>query len=580
MFYSHSKDCVMIRLLRHILPTLAGLVLFSYGSSAQTRVERTLDNMVLEAVECINNNLYDEAEGILKDVLKVNPNCDAAWYYMGHLAMSKFDADRASECYGNAAKLDPSNFWYRYKFARLCAYMSHPGAMEMYEKLLEDFPKKSTLYYELLDMYINEREYEKALQTIHEIETTIGPSEQVAIYAYRIYFTLGREEEGLEYLRKYNSKYSSPIVLTILAETEMSMYNDDLAFKYFDEALELDPTLPGALSGRAEACRLFRRYNEFFPSLDRYIECTVVPLTDKTGYLGALVEKSDPKFIKRYMPQLDSTMIKLAQTHPGDSLVYSLRGLYYFYTGRADESCEQFREGALAYPESYNSAVDYVEVLMYLNRWPELAEEGRKAYERFPEELAFLEMASMGEYNLGNYDRVLEICDEVLTLAPADSSRTLRAWSTKGDVYHLLGENKKAYKAYDNALKIDPNYIYVLNNYAYYLSVEGKDLKKAYQMSRKTIDAEPENPTYLDTFGWILYLRGEYTEAKMFFKTAMLHGGKESAVILDHYADVLYALKEYDLAFVYWNMALRKNVDDEVPGLKQKVEQRKKEVKR
>ena len=48
-------------------------------------------------------------------------------------------------------------------------------------------------------------------------------------------------------------------------------------------------------------------------------------------------------------------------------------------------------------------------------------------------------------------------------------------------------------------------------------------------------------------------------------------------MILDHYAEVLYALKEYNLAFIYWNMALQKNTDD-VPGLKEKVLERKREA--
>jgi hypothetical protein len=57
----------------------------------------------------------------------------------------------------------------------------------------------------------------------------------------------------------------------------------------------------------------------------------------------------------------------------------------------------------------------------------------------------------------------------------------------------------------------------------------------------------------------------------------MLYGGKESAVILDHYAEVLYALKEYDVAFIYWNMALQKD-DGDVPGLKEKILERKREI--
>ena len=178
-----------------------------------------------------------------------------------------------------------------------------------------------------------------------------------------------------------------------------------------------------------------------------------------------------------------------------------------------------------------------------------------------------------------DYDRVLEICHKVLEVAPRDSSKTLRAWSTIGDIYHQLGEDKKAFKAYDKALKINPDYVYVLNNYAYYLSQEGKDLKKAYVMSKKTIEAEPDNATYLDTFGWILYLQGKALEAKPFFKQAMLYGGKDSAVILDHYAEVLYELKEYDMAFVYWNMAKQKNSGD-VPGLETKIEERKRAINR
>ena len=131
----------------------------------------------------------------------------------------------------------------------------------------------------------------------------------------------------------------------------------------------------------------------------------------------------------------------------------------------------------------------------------------------------------------------------------------------------------RAEKLFALALKYDPDCVNVLNNYAYYLSQEGRKLKKAYAMSKKTIEAEPDNATYLDTFGWILYLQGKALEAKPFFKHAMLYGGKESPVIMDHYAEVLYALKEYDLASVYWNMARQKNNGD-IPDLDERIEAR------
>lgn len=567
----------MTKLYRYIILSIIGLASFSMTGYSQSYVEKKLENIILTAVEKLNNQDIAGAKAILSDLVAADTDYDAAWYYMGQVAVQELDIALAEECFRKAAELDPSNFWYRHKLARLYSLTSKEVAVQMYEQLMEDFPKKSDLYFEMVELYVAQREYEKALDTIDQIEKVFGPTEALVVYAYRILYALDRQEEALERLHKYNSRYSSPYVLSLLADMELAAYSDSTAIKYYDEALELDSSYSPALIGKAEACRMSRRYDEYFPALDRFVENPAAGSAEKTEYLSELVEKSDPNFIRRFMPQIDTTMMKLSQAHPGDSLVYNIRGLYYLYTGRGKDALVQFRERVDTYPESYDAAATFVEFLMYEQMWDELSAEGRKAFEHFPEETAFLEMASVGDYNLERYDKVLEICDKVLEVAPADSSKTLRAWSTKGDAYHNLGENKKAYKAYDKALKINPDYIYVLNNYAYYLSVEGKKLKKAYQMSRKTVEAEPDNATYLDTFGWILYLRGDLLEAKSFFKNAMLHGGKDSAVILDHYAEVLYALKEYDLAFVYWNLALQKD-DGDVPGLKVKVEHRRKEA--
>ena len=148
----------------------------------------------------------------------------------------------------------------------------------------------------------------------------------------------------------------------------------------------------------------------------------------------------------------------------------------------------------------------------------------------------------------------------LLKAFPKDKDICLNAWTQLGDAYHSKGDSKSSFKAYEKALKINPNYAPVLNNYAYYLSVEGKQLKKAYNMSKKTVEQEPDNATYLDTFAWILHLMGKDLEAKPFFKHAMLYGGKESAVILRHYATVLEALGEADTAKIYRNQA--KRLDD------------------
>jgi Tfp pilus assembly protein PilF len=70
-------------------------------------------------------------------------------------------------------------------------------------------------------------------------------------------------------------------------------------------------------------------------------------------------------------------------------------------------------------------------------------------------------------------------------------------------------------------LKYNPDNIPVLNNYAYYLSLEQTDLDKAEEMSYRTIKAEPNNATYLDTYAWILFQLGQYNDALFYIRQAI-----------------------------------------------------------
>ncbi len=569
--------------MREKLYLLAILICFATSAALRAqeyRPQAAHENLIVSAVAKFNEGDAEGARAILVSILSEDASDDAAWYYLARTALSEGDLTEAEECLKKAVELDPGNYWYRYRLAGLYSVTHRQElTVDMYESLLEDFPKKSGLYLELVELYAAQGSYEKALETVKEVETVFGITEAIAVYRFNLLRTMNRQEEAYETLEEYNRKYSSPYVLATLADYEMSMYNDSTALAYYDEALDLAPDYSPALLGKAETLRMTRKYDEYFTVLDRYVMTSDSPASAKSDYLMAVLQRTDPKFVRNFRTQLDTIIDRTVRCHPSDSTVLQTAGVYYYSTDRKDLAGSHFRANAEAWPTSISASAGFVEFLMYAEQWENLSAEGRKAYERFPQETVFLEMASVGDYNLKEYHKVLEICNKVLEVAPNDSSSTLRAWSTKGDIYHQLGDNKKAYKAYDKALKINPDYVYVLNNYAYYLSVEGKKLGKAYAMSKKTIEAEPDNATYLDTFAWILYLQGKPLEAKPFFKHAMLYGGKDSPVILDHYAEVLYALKEYDMAFIYWNMASQKNNDD-IPGLDAKIRERKKAINR
>ncbi|MCM1176470.1 MAG: tetratricopeptide repeat protein [Clostridium sp.] len=552
------------------------------NAAAQSyRIERNRENLLVDAVLDFDMKSYSEAERKLKVLLDNASTDDAAHYYMGLSKLLRSDFEAAEKELKEAVRLDPGNFWYRYRLAALYSITGRPELTEsMYVEMLKDFPKKSDLYYNLVETYMSQGKMAEALETLGQIETVFGKSEPTAMARFDILCRLDRQPEAFESLVAYNKEYSSPQVLSVLADWQMSMYNDSTALAMYDEALDIAPDYAPALLGKAEAYRITRKYTDYFKIMGDFLSREDISASGKSDYLKALTQGTDPNFLKNFRPQIDSMFTACIKAHPGDSTAMTGAGIYYYSTGRGNEAAGYFRRNMENWPASLSAAANYSEVLMYLHEWDSLSVQARKSYADFPSEPAFLELAVLADYNLKKYDNVLETCSRILSISPADSARTLNAYTTIGDIYHLKGENKNAYKAYQKALKINSDHLPVLNNYAYYLSVEGKQLKKAAVMSRKTVEKEPDNPTYLDTYGWILYLQGNLQEAKRNFKHAMLYGGRDNAVILDHYAEVLYALGEYDEAFVYWNQALAKDKSGDVPGLEQKVNERRSAVKK
>lgn len=517
------------------------------------------DGRIVNAVQMYEDENFTGAKTMLDAILKTSPDNDAAWYYRGLCNMRLKNAADSERDLKQAVALDSTNYWYRYMLAGLYGMTGRSVlTIDMYESLLRDFPKKSELYYGLANLYINQGQADKALKIIGDIETQFGKSDATVMTRFNILSRQERHEEAYNALEEYNKEYSSPQVLSMLGDYEMGMYNDSSALAYYDEALSLDKSYAPALLGKAETYRIARDYVSYFKTLDILMADRDATPAGKAEYLQAVFRQSDPRFMKSFSSQLDSTVNIAVNAHPADSSILQTAGLYYLVTDRKEAAADAFKKVMTEFPDNVGATASYIQTLLYINDWDKVVSACDSAMVRFPQEAGFLEFANAAEFNRKNYPAVIENCVKMLRIAPTDSATFVTAWSTIGDMYHLLGDQSKAFKSYETALKVAPDNAPVLNNYAYYLSVEGKKLKKAYAMSKKTVEAEPDNATYLDTFGWILYLQGKALEAKPFFKHAMLYGGKDSATILDHYATVLEALGEKDLAKVYRQQAKNK----------------------
>jgi tetratricopeptide (TPR) repeat protein len=553
---------------------LAGL-LFLLSSIA---FAQNVENQLMDAVALFNNRAYAQSRTMLQTLSKAAPDNDAVWYYLGLDEAMLGNAEAAVSHLRKAVDLDPHNYWYKRRLADLYQAAGEDDmVVQMYESILTEFPDKSEVLYDLLSLYLKQQKYEKALETLGDIEKITGPGEQVAGTRYDILRQLGRNEEAIKALEDFNDQFTSPSILSMMGDYYLSEYRDSLALACYEESIRTQSDYVPALLGRTEVFRTTRRYPEYFAAMDEFVDNDNVPAAAKGMYLGNLTRSLDPKIINLHRDGFNEMVDRLTEKHPSDSTILAAAGGYYYSTGQLDKGVECFKKSADLYPASLGQTVTCIQILMMTERWEEVRDRCIAAFDRF-QELGFMEYLNSANYYLKDYDAVINNCRYLIAREPGNAELVKNSWTQIGDMYHLKGDSKSAFNAYDKVLKLDASYAPVLNNYAYYLSLEGKQLKKAYTMSKKTVEAEPDNATYLDTFAWILHLMGKDLEAKPFFKHAMLYGGKDSAVIMDHYAEVLYALGEYDLAQVYWDQAKAKNTEGEIPDLDQRVAARLKAV--
>ena len=532
----------------------------AYSQGIQTG--KTEDGRIVDAVAAIDRQQFKEAAALLGSVIATDPSNDAAYYYLGLCHLYTRNLKEAQAALKKAAELDPGNYWYK---DRLAIAYSMTGEDELtiatYEDLLKEFPKKNEIYYSLVNLYLKQNQFDKALSAMDQIETVFGKNETVTSTRYDILLRQNKPAEALKTLEEYNKQYSSPFVLTKLGDHTMAEYQDSLALAYYNEALELQGNYMPALLGVAEVYRIRRNYDPFFEVLHEFVADEETAPQAKAQYFSMLIQRSEPRFVQNFQPRIDSLFDGVALRHPTDSAALKSAGMYYYATQRMDKAKDYLRRNMESNPESLDATATYVQILGYLGEWDALDKAADSALVRFPKETAFLEMKNAANYNRKDWQGIIDNCRRIIDIAPSDTAVTVPALANIGDMYHEMGNEKEAFKYYKQVLKINPDYSPTLNNYAYFLAIQGKSLKKACAMSKKTIDKEPDNATYLDTYGWILHLLGKNQEAKAVFKHALIYGAKDSATSLEHYSKVLESLGEADLAKFYKTQAENKRAE-------------------
>ncbi len=102
-----------------------------------------------------------------------------------------------------------------------------------------------------------------------------------------------------------------------------------------------------------------------------------------------------------------------------------------------------------------------------------------------------------------------------------------------GRLQEGAGHEAEAVSAYRKALELDHENAVALNNLAWLLGKDGKNLGEAIALAERAYGKAPNSPPVMDTLGWLNYQKGNLDRAEELVKAA-LAGDPENSSIRSH----------------------------------------------
>lgn len=542
------------------------------GNNDAGRYDRFFIDAMLQRQKGNNDAAFD----LLKHCVHIRPEAPEAYFFLAQYYMSLKQNDKAIECFKKAADLEPDNSTYLETLAK--AYVTNDNdslAIGTLEKIVEKETGRIDILEMLVQLYQKRADYDNTIKTLDRLETLEGKNERLTYAKSEIYSLTGDKKAAINEMKKLADQYPNDL-------NYRGMYGDALlmngrekeAFDIYTGILKAEPD-----NYRAQlSMRAYYKQKDMAADAD---SMTMQLLLNKNTGDDARVYIMRQEIAESENGGGDSTKIlglfdrMMAQPQASTDIAI-LYATYMSLKKMPQEKIEAVLEKVLA--QTPDNAAARLQLVAYawqrddLDRVIELCKAARQYN---PDEMAFYYYEGMAHFRKDDNDSALNAFQNGISVIGEHSDPDIVSdfYAVMGDLLYEKGRAAEAYAAYDSCLQWKDDNIGCLNNYAYYLSVNGDSLDKAEKMSYRTVKAEPKNATYLDTYAWILFMQGRYAEAKIYIDQAVQNDSDSSAVILEHAGDIHAKAGDIDGAVELWARAAAKDPANKL--LARKIRQRK-----
>jgi tetratricopeptide (TPR) repeat protein len=523
--------------------------------------ELLASRLFIEGQKNLMVDKYEKAYFYFIKALEYNDEESAIHFKLSQMMVRAKQYEKALEYGQRALELDPDNKYYHLQLAEIYNNQNNTRkAAAVLENLMAKEGNYRQYILDLASLYLKLQDFDKALEALNKAEEYYGVVEQLTAQKQRIYLKRNNLEmavsEGEKLVEAYpgNSTY-------VLALVDI-LYNNNKAGQALQLVLETIAEYPNQPDVKMAAYNLYRDKGDLNLAYKYLKEAFANPDLEgdvKARAYSALLQEIKTSARDRL---LDSLSLPMEKFHPNNAKVMVALGDRELQNKAFEKAIDYYTKAVKISPEN-EKVFQQLIPLMFENQKPfdEIASISTLATDNFPLSSEFWFYLGTAQSASKDNEAAKVSLEKALEVNKAANPQlTLMANAQLGDVLYGLGKKERAFELYEEVLAQNAHHEHIMNNYAYFLSLEKKNLEKAYSMSSKLVKKFPENATYLDTHAWVLFQMNRFEEARSFMERALEQDAKPSGVMFEHYGDIMFKIGEEKIALEYWKKA--KDLED------------------
>jgi tetratricopeptide (TPR) repeat protein len=465
------------------------------------------------------------------------------------------------------------NWWYNVNLISLYAALQKPNeAIEIATNLEKHFPEKEDVYQILSSLYRQTKQPAKSIEALNKLESIAGIDGSLSMEKFNLYLELKQNKKAIAEIDKLSAKFPSDMRFKVL-RGDIYMYQKmpEKAFEIYKQVEANEPDNPYVFVSLSEYYKEKGDTENSKLNIVKALKLDALEVEQKITILGDYVKDLVRDTVK--LDETESLFKLLLDRYPLEEKVYDYYAVFLQFRKRYPEALATYETMLNIDQKNVQTWMQIIQIRLQEQNFTELQKTTDRAIAILPDIHQYYFYKGIAETQLKNYKTALLVNNKALSLVKEEEKPIKSDYYAQiGDIYYKMDSTERAFEAYEKALEANPANIYVMNNYAYYLSEKNQNLKKAESLSAKTIEKEPKNSTYLDTYAWIFYQQGNYSLAKFYMERAIDNADKkqDTAVMYEHYGDILLKTGNEKKALEMWKKAYES--ENKTDALKLKID--------